>query len=86
MLEAEVEREWLLVGTCNRAFEKVGDGMRELDLEQGAFDTGEIKGIHSAGSVALRYIAGRLYLMWFVENVRLCDAGRCVSRGSVAES
>jgi hypothetical protein len=59
MLDADVDRECDRYGTFNCALSRPGDGLRELDLEFEAFETGDIIGVHSTGSVALLYIGGR---------------------------
>ncbi len=63
MLEAEVDRECVFVGTLSCALDTVGEGITEFDREFGALDTGDIIEIHSAGSVALLYIGGRAFLV-----------------------
>ena len=58
MLEDETAREWadLCLSIAGVGF---GDGTVELARECGAFDTGEIRFVHSTGSVTLRCIGGR---------------------------
>lgn len=86
-LGTDVERECVLVGTPNCAFEMDGEGTTEFDRELGALETGEIIGMHSASSVTLLYIAGRAFLVLLTEDrVRRCIDGRCVARGSREES
>jgi len=87
MLEADIERECVLDGTLNCAFERLGEGISEFDRELGALEIGDIIGIHSAGSVTLLYIGGRVFLVLLAEDkVRRCMDGRCVARGSMEVS
>jgi hypothetical protein len=88
MLDAEVERECVLTGTWSCTFDRPGEGFSELDREYDAFETGDIIGAHSTGSVALLYMTGLACLaLWMMDDeVRRWIDGRWADEGSREES